>query len=96
MAKKRSDKATGKSGGSSSRLVTTIAMTGGVFVMRKLLATVWTKVTGRTPPTDLTDPGVNLLEVLIWSVTTGLIVESARYAIIRGTMKRAPAPTEEP
>jgi hypothetical protein len=90
-----SKKSGSKGGGSGNRLVTTLAMTGGVFVMRKLMATVWTKVTGRTPPTDLTDPGVNLFEVLAWSVVTGLIVESARYAIIRGTVKRPVAPAEE-
>ena len=94
MSKKSGNKGAGKGGATGNRLVTTVAMTGGVFVMRKLMATVWTKVTGRTPPTDLTDPGVNLLEVLAWSVVTGLIVESARYAIIRGTMKRPAAEAE--
>jgi Protein of unknown function (DUF4235) len=94
MSKKSGNKGASKGGGSGNRLVTTMAMTGGVFVMRKLLATVWTKVTGRTPPTDLTDPGVNLLEVLAWSVATGLIVETARYAIIRGTMKQSAAEAE--
>jgi hypothetical protein len=75
-------------GGSGNRMVTTLAMTGGVFVMRKLLATVWTKVTGRTPPTNPTDPKVSLAEVLVWSVVSGLIVDSAQYAIVRAVMKR--------
>ena len=78
-----------KDGGSNSRLVTTIAMTGGVFLLRKLMATAWTKVTGRVPPTDLTDPKITLPEVLAWSIGTGLVVETARFFIVRSTMKKA-------
>lgn len=79
----------GKKGdGSSARLVTTMAMTGGVFLLRKVLATAWTKVTGKVPPTDLTDPKVTLPEALIWSVATGIVVETARFAIVRSTMRK--------
>ena len=56
------------SGGSSTRLVTTLATTGGLMVLRKVLAAAWTKVTGRNPPTDLTDPKVTLPEALAWGV----------------------------
>ncbi|HEX3714716.1 MAG TPA: DUF4235 domain-containing protein [Trebonia sp.] len=88
--------AKGKKGeGSNTRLATTLAVTGGVFLLRKVLATVWTKATGRTPPTDLTDPRVTLPEALAWAVATGLIVETARYAIIRGTMRRSPETVAE-
>jgi hypothetical protein len=38
-----------KDGGSSTQMVTTIAVTGGVFLLRKLLATAWTKITGEGP-----------------------------------------------
>jgi len=87
-------KGKGKKGdGSSTRLVTTLALTGGVFLLRKLLATAWTKATGRTPPTDLSDPKVTLPEALAWAVATGLIVETARFAITRATMRR-PADAE--
>jgi uncharacterized membrane protein YjfL (UPF0719 family) len=79
----------GKKGdGSNARLVTTMAMTGGVFLLRKVLATAWTKVTGKVPPTDLTDPKVTLPEALIWSVATGIVVETARFAIVRSTMRK--------
>jgi Protein of unknown function (DUF4235) len=78
-----------KDGGSNSRLVTTMAVTGGVFVLRKLLGTAWTKVTGRVPPTDLTDPKITLPEVLAWSIGTGLVIETARFFIVRSTMKKA-------
>jgi hypothetical protein len=74
---------------SNTRMLTTVVMTGGVFVLRKLLATVWTKVTGRVPPTDLTDPKVTLPEALVWSVATGIVVETARFAIVRSTMRKS-------
>jgi hypothetical protein len=75
-------------GSNNSRMVTTMAVTGGLFVLKKVLAVVWTKTTGRTPPTDLTDPKVTLPEALAWALATGLIVEAARFAIVRGTMRR--------
>jgi Protein of unknown function (DUF4235) len=85
----------GKKGdGSNSRMVTTMAVTGGVFVLRKLLAAVWTKVTGKAPPTDLTDPKVTLFEALAWSVATGIVVESVRFAILRSTMRKSLPETE--
>jgi hypothetical protein len=82
-------KSKGKKGdGSNARMMTTIAMTGGVFLLRKLLATAWTKVMGKAPPTDLTDPKVTLPEVLAWSVATGVVVETVRFAVLRSTTKR--------
>jgi hypothetical protein len=85
MAKKK-----GKKGDSSNaRIVTTVAMTGGVFLLRKLLGTAWTKITGKVPPTDLTDPKVTLAEALVWSVATGVVVETARFAIVRATMRKS-------
>jgi hypothetical protein len=80
----------GKQGANSTTLVTTVATAGGLWVLRKLIAAVWTKVTGRVPPTDLTDPKVSLPEALAWSVATAVLVEAARFAIVRGTMRRAP------
>lgn len=89
MSKKK-----GGGDGSSAKLATTVAMTGGVFVLRKLLAVAWTKITGKEPPTDLTDPRVTLVEALAWSVATGIIVETARFAIMRSTSRRAAADAE--
>ena len=80
--------------GSNARVVTTVAMAGGVFLLRKLLATVWTKATGRVPPTDLTDPKVTLPEALVWAVATGVVIEAARFAIVRSTMRRSAAGAE--
>ena len=42
-------------GATSAKLVTTVATAGGVFVLRKVLATAWTKITGKEPPTDLAE-----------------------------------------
>ena len=81
-------------GATSAKLVTTIATAGGVFVLRKVLATAWTKITGKEPPTDLANPKVTLPEVLIWAVATGLIVEAAKFAIVRGTMRKSVADAE--
>jgi Protein of unknown function (DUF4235) len=81
-------------GGTSAKLVTTVATAGGVFVLRKVLATVWTKITGNAPPTDLAKPEVTLPEVLIWAVATGVIVETARFFIVRGTTKKSIADVE--
>ena len=75
-------------GGTSAKLVTTVATAGGVFVLRKVLAAAWTKITGKEPPTDLAKPEVTLAEVLIWAVATGVIVEAAKFAIARGTMRK--------
>ena len=77
-----------KGDGSNTRMITTLAVAGGVFLLRKLLATVWTRVTGKVPPTDLTDPKVTLPEALAWSVATGVVVEAARFAIVRSTMRK--------
>jgi uncharacterized membrane protein YjfL (UPF0719 family) len=85
----------GKKGdGSNTRLATTVALTGGVFLLRKLLATAWTKITGKVPPTDLTDPKVTLPEALAWSVATGIVIEIARFAIVRSTMRKPLADTD--
>jgi Protein of unknown function (DUF4235) len=81
-------------GATSAKLVTTLATVGGVFVLRKVLATVWTKITGKEPPTDLANPQVTLPEVLIWAVATGVIVEAAKFAIARGTMRKPVADAE--
>ena len=77
-----------KSDGSNTRMITTVTVAAGVFLLRKLLATAWTKITGKVPPTDLSDPKVTLPEALAWSVATGVVVETARFAIVRSTMRK--------
>jgi len=77
--------------GGNTRLVTTMATTGGLLLLRKGLAAAWKKATGRVPPTDLTDPKVTLPEALVWAVATGIIVETARFFIVRATTRRPSA-----
>jgi hypothetical protein len=78
-----------KGNGSGGKLATTVAMAGGVFLLRRLLAMAWTKATGKKPPTDINDPDVKLPELLAWSIATGIVIESARYAIVHATARKA-------
>jgi Protein of unknown function (DUF4235) len=77
-----------KSGGSGGRLLVTAASAGAVFVVRKVLAAAWTRVTGKVPPTDLTDPKVTLAEALGWAVLVGVTAETARFAVARAAARR--------
>jgi hypothetical protein len=80
-----------KGDGSGGKLATTVAMAAGVFLLRKLLAFGWTKATGKNPPTDINDPELKLPELLAWSLATGLVIESARYAIAHAAARKAVA-----
>ena len=82
MSKKKGD-------GSGGKLATTVAMAGGVFLLRKLLALAWTKATHKKPPTDINDPDLKLPELLAWSIATGIVIESARYAIAHAAARKA-------
>jgi hypothetical protein len=82
-----------KKGGASPKMATTVALSGGVFLLRKLLATAWTKITGKAPPTDLSDPRISLPEALAWSVATGIVVETLRFYVVRSTTKKPAAET---
>jgi len=83
-------KGKGKKGGpSNGGVVTSVAMTGGLIMLRKALAAMWTRVTGKVPPTDLTDPKVTLPEALVWAAATGVIVEAVKFAVVRTTMRRS-------
>ena len=85
MAKKNKPK---KGGATSGGLPLTLATTGVAFAVRKVLAVGWTKVRGKEPPIDLTDPRVTLAEALGWAVLLGISVEIARFYIIRAVAKR--------
>lgn len=84
-----SKKSGAKGKGGSTPVAATVALSGGVFLLRKVLGTVWKKTTGKEPPTDLTDPKVTLVEALAWALVTGLIVETARYAAVHAAMRRS-------
>jgi Protein of unknown function (DUF4235) len=60
------------------------------FVARKVITVVWTRVTGKEPPTNPEDPGVALIEALAWSVLTGVTVAAFRLLAIRAVARRTP------
>jgi hypothetical protein len=78
-----------KKDGSSGSMMISLAITAVPFVLRKVLATAWTKVVGREPPTDLTDPKVTLPEALGWAVVLAIIVEAARFGMTRPARRRS-------
>jgi hypothetical protein len=78
-----------KKDGSSGSMMISLAITAVPFVLRKVQATAWTKVDGREPPTDLTDPKVTLPEALGWAVVLAIIVETARFGMTRPARRRS-------
>jgi hypothetical protein len=72
----------------TARLIGGIAAMAAAFVMRKLITRVWTKTTGKEPPTHPEDPQVALGEALSWAVLTGVGVEAARLLATRAATKR--------
>ncbi len=83
MAKKK------KKDGTGGRLLVMLATTGAAFAVRKVMAIGWKKITGKEPPTDLSDPKVTLPEALGWAVLLGVAAEMTRFAMIRATGSRA-------
>ena len=78
-----------KKDGSGGHMAVTLASTATPLVLRKVLAAVWTKVVGKEPPTDLTDPKVTFVEALGWAVVLAVIVETARFGITRSARQRS-------
>lgn len=78
-------------GGTGTRMGAVLATAGAVYLARKLITMVWTRVTGKAPPTDPADPTVSLAEALSWAVVAGITIEAARLFATRATMPR-PAP----
>ncbi len=80
-----------KKDSSDGHMALTLASVATPLVLRKVLAAVWTKVVGKEPPTDLTDPKVTFVEALGWSIVLAVIVETARFGITRSAAKRRSA-----
>jgi hypothetical protein len=73
----------------STRAFNTLTMLAAPFIARKTITVVWTRVTGKKPPTNPEDPGVALLEALTWSVLTGVTVAVLRLLVTRAVARRA-------
>jgi hypothetical protein len=84
LAKKKKTNA-----GSGGNLLVMLTSTGVSLVMRKVLSVGWTKVRGKEPPIDLTDPRVTFGEAIGWSILLGIAVETTRFFVIRAVAKRA-------
>ena len=63
-----------------TRAFNALTMLAAPFVARKAITVVWTKVTGKKPPTNPEDPGVAFVEALAWSVLTGVTVAALQAA----------------
>lgn len=83
--------ATDKRADISTRIIGGVAAMAAAFVMRKAITAVWTKATGKEPPTHPEDPQVTLSEALGWAVITGVGAEAARLLATRAATKRAQA-----
>ena len=73
----------------STRAFNTVTMMAATFVARKAITVIWTKVTGKKPPTNPEDPGVAFVEALSWSLLTGITVAAFRLLAIRAVARRA-------
>jgi uncharacterized protein DUF4235 len=71
-----------------TRAFNTLTMVAAPFIARKAITVVWTRVTGRKPPTNPEDPGVALVEALSWSVLTGVTVAVLRLLATRAVARR--------
>ena len=72
-----------------------LAALAATFIARKVLTFLWTKVTGKEPPTDPEDPQVALPEALGWSMLMGVVLGTARVLAIRTARSRS-RPNREP
>ena len=72
-----------------TKVFNAMTMMAASFVARKAITLVWTKVTGKEPPTNPEDPGVAFVEALTWSVLTGVTVATLRLLATRAVARRA-------
>jgi hypothetical protein len=80
-----------------TKITSAVAAMAAAFVARKLITFVWTKISGKEPPTHPEDPQVALSEALGWSVLTGVTVEAARLLATRAAARRTySGPDSEP
>ena len=82
MSKKKKD-------GSDGHATLTLASIAVPLVLRKVLAVAWTKVFGKKPPIDLTDPKITFPEALGWAIVLAIVVETARFGVTRSARQQA-------
>ena len=69
-------------------LIRGLAATGAMFITRRLVTMVWTKATGKEPPSHPEDPQVALSEALSWSLLTAVSMQMARLFAVRAAERR--------
>jgi Protein of unknown function (DUF4235) len=77
-----------KRGDMGGRVISGVAAMAAAFATRKLISVVWTKATGKEPPSHPEDPNVRLGEALGWAVGTGVAVATVRLLVTRETARR--------
>jgi Protein of unknown function (DUF4235) len=78
-----------------TRVVNGLTTMAAAFVARKLLTAVWTRATGKKPPTNPEDPQVALAEALSWSILVGITVAAVRVIAIRIVSRKSLASADE-
>jgi hypothetical protein len=73
----------------SVRVLNGLTAMSAAFAASRLLIFVWTKATGKEPPTNPEDPRVALAEALTWSVLVGITVGAVRVLAIRAVSRKA-------
>jgi Protein of unknown function (DUF4235) len=71
-----------------TKIISGVVAMAAAFIARKVISMVWTKATGKEPPTHPEDPAVALTEALGWSMLTGVTVEAARLLATRAAVRR--------
>jgi Protein of unknown function (DUF4235) len=78
-----------KKDGSGGNAVMSLAGIAVPLVLRKVLAAVWSKVAGKEPPIDLTNPKVTFPEAIGWAIVLAIIVETARFGLAGPARRRS-------
>ena len=74
----------------STRVMNGLAAVSAAFAARKLLSFVWTRATGKEPPTNPEDPRVALAEALGWSALVGITMATVRVLAVRAVSRKNP------
>lgn len=82
MSKKKKD-------GSDGHATLTLVSVAVPLILRKVLAVAWTRVFGKKPPIDLTDPKITFPEAIGWAIVLAIVVETARFGVTRSARQRS-------
>jgi Protein of unknown function (DUF4235) len=79
-----------------NKIVSGLATMLAAIAARKVLMFVWTKATGKEPPTNPEDPRVALAEALSWSALVGITMATARVLAVRAVSRKSTRVDHEP